>query len=231
MEAVKSQTQSSEKQFLLNRLKELINLEEKQIQDGIDLKKKSLKDQRKRQSVELTELLDRQNMELSKLKDNQTKEKSLLETNFNERSDYLQKELHLLEEELRNISAPVQLLSSSLMSASSPLAAASKVTSMVTSSSPSLAAVEDMSEDLECCNCGVICRPPAHILQCPEGEIISSSVDIIHLDNWISSLSGDILCQRCADKIETCPECQVQLKGRISRNKVLENIAHNFYQM
>ena len=43
MEAVKSQTQSSEKQFLLNRLKELINLEEKQIQDGIDLKKKSLK--------------------------------------------------------------------------------------------------------------------------------------------------------------------------------------------
>lgn len=176
MEAVKSQTQSSEKQFLLNRLKELINLEEKQIMDGIDLKKKSLKDQRKRQSVELTELLDRQNMELSKLKDNQWKEKNQMENNFNERSDFLQKELHLLEEELRNISAPVQLLSSSLMSASSPLAVASKVTS----STPSRAAVEDMSEDLECCNCGVICRPPAHIFQCPEGEkglaFLSSSV-------------------------------------------------------
>lgn len=196
---------SSEKEFLLRRLQELITKEERQVKVDIEARAEGLRRQRKRQAVERSDLERRHEAEMLLMANNQASEKKNLDTTFADKSEFLKNELHLLEEELRSITAPVEMLSSLITSSPSsvPLSVASSIATPDTGD-----IIDDMREELECCGCGVVCYPPAVILQCPD---------------------GDILCQSCSEVREACPQCGVTLAGRLSRNKVLENIANNFY--
>merc|ERR1719342_126109 len=74
------------------------------------------------------------------------------------------------------------------------------------------AAANKLSElelELQCCSCQEVCRPPASIYQCPE---------------------GDLLCGACLPpKVLTCPDCGIDLEGNTSRNKVLEKLAVKYF--
>jgi len=65
---------------------------------------------------------------------------------------------------------------------------------------------ESIRSCLECPICLEICKPPTQVWQCPEGHI---------------------LCGSCSAKPEVliCPQCRVELAGRLSRNRVLEEMA------
>lgn len=61
----------------------------------------------------------RHEAELLLLENNQSKEQKKLDKSFTDKSDFLKNELLLLEEELRSITAPVEMLSSLMNSSKS----------------------------------------------------------------------------------------------------------------
>jgi len=63
---------------------------------------------------------------------------------------------------------------------------------------------------LECPICLEICKPPTQVWQCPEGHI---------------------LCGSCSAKpeVQVCPQCRVGLAGRLSRGRVLEEMARKIF--
>jgi len=69
---------------------------------------------------------------------------------------------------------------------------------------------ESMESCLECPICLEICKPPTQVWQCPEGHI---------------------LCGFCSAKPEVlvCPQCRVKLAGRLSRSRVLEEMARKMF--
>ena len=151
---------SSEKDYLLRRLKELIDLEEKQVKLEIRKKKELLEKQRKKQGKELENLSERQIEEMRQTSKKHQREIADIQKNFKLKSDFFKNELQLLEKELSSISAPTDMLSS-LMTQSTP--------SSLSITSPTL--IDDMSDELECCSCHTVCYPPANIYQCNEGKL------------------------------------------------------------
>ena len=151
---------SSEKDYLLRRLKELIDLEEKQVKLEIRKKKELLEKQRKKQGKELENLSERQIEEMRQTSKKHQREIADIQKNFKLKSDFFKNELQLLEKELSSISAPTDMLSS-LMTQSTP--------SSLSITSPTL--IDDMSDELECCSCHIVCYPPANIYQCNEGKL------------------------------------------------------------
>jgi len=71
---------------------------------------------------------------------------------------------------------------------------------------------ESFRSCLECPICLEICKPPTQVWQCPEGHI---------------------LCGSCAAKPEVliCPQCRVKLAGRLSRGRVLEEMARKIFSV
>jgi hypothetical protein len=43
---------------------------------------------------------------------------------------------------------------------------------------------------------------------------------------------GDLICQRCKDNsgLKRCPECNVPLNGKLTRNKALEKLARKHFE-
>jgi len=198
-----SERNFSEKEILLKRLRELIELEVKTVQSEIDTKKKMMKSIRSRHKEEMEKLVSKHQTELTVLSEKHRKVLVENEEDFKMRIKKVRSDLDYLETELRHLSVPVQLLSSLMPSTSNTFSSCSP-------RSPGSTLMQDMSEELVCCSCAVICLPPAKIYQCPQ---------------------GDILCSHCAlgDALGQCPECRSELEGHLSRNKVLETIATNFY--
>ena len=159
---------SSEKDYLLRRLKELIDLEEKQVKLEIKKKKELLKNKRKKQNKDLKELTERQLQEINQKSQKYEREIADIQKTFIEKSEFFKNELQLLEKELNSISAPTDLLSS-LMTQSAP--SSLSVTSPAT-------LIDDMSDELECCSCHIVCYPPAHIFQCNEGLFDIKTISI-----------------------------------------------------
>ena len=159
---------SSEKDYLLRRLKELIDLEEKQVKLEIKKKKDLLENKRKKQNKDLKELTERQLQEINQKSQNYEREIADIQKTFIEKSEFFKNELQLLEKELNSISAPTDLLSS-LMTQSAP--SSLSVTSPAT-------LIDDMSDELECCSCHIVCYPPAHIFQCNEGLFDIKTISI-----------------------------------------------------
>ena len=159
---------SSEKDYLLRRLKELIDLEEKQVKLEIKKKKDLLENKRKKQNKDLKELTERQLQEINQKSQNYEREIADIQKTFIEKSEFFKNELQLLEKELNSISAPTDLLSS-LMTQSAP--SSLSVTSPTT-------LIDDMSDELECCSCHIVCYPPAHIFQCNEGLFDIKTISI-----------------------------------------------------
>ena len=94
----------------------------------------------------------------------------MLECNYLDYVEDLKKEIELLENEKDNMSAPIDLIFNYLHTG--PVK-----TNQVT----------ELESELECFKCGLICKPPSKIYQCPE---------------------GDLLCQNCKDRIESIAVCQ-----------------------
>ena len=159
---------SSEKDYLLRRLKELIDLEEKQVKLEIKKKKELLKNKRKKQNKDLKELTERQLQEINQKSQKYEREIADIQKTFIEKSEFFKNELQILEKELNSISAPTDLLSS-LMTQSAP--SSLSVTSPTT-------LIDDMSDELECCSCHIVCYPPAHIFQCNEGLFDIKTISI-----------------------------------------------------
>ena len=159
---------SSEKDYLLRRLKELIDLEEKQVKLEIKKKKDLLENKRKKQNKDLKELTERQLQEINQKSQKYEREIADIQKTFIEKSEFFKNELQLLEKELNSISAPTDLLSS-LMTQSGP--SSLSVTSPAT-------LIDDMSDELECCSCHIVCYPPAHIFQCNEGLFDIKTISI-----------------------------------------------------
>jgi len=69
---------------------------------------------------------------------------------------------------------------------------------------------KEFADSLECPVCLELCQPPVQIMQCPEGHI---------------------LCKPCADnpQLQTCPQCRILLRGRLSRCRALEELARKSF--
>lgn len=136
---------SSEKEFLLRRLQELITKEESQVKVDLDARAEGLRRQRKRQAAERSDLEKRHEAELLLMVNNQDCEKKKLDKTFADKVEFLKHELHLLEEELRSITAPVEMLSS--LMTSSPSSVPLSVASAATATPDAGDIIDDMRDD------------------------------------------------------------------------------------
>ena len=79
---------SSEKDYLLRRLKELIDLEEKQVKLEIKKKKDLLENKRKKQNKDLKELTERQLQEINQKSQKYEREIADIQKTFIEKSEF-----------------------------------------------------------------------------------------------------------------------------------------------
>ena len=162
-----SKGSSSEKEILLNRLKELIDLEGKSIKSEIETKKKQMKSFRSQHKQEIDKLLEKHQVDKNALSLKHNREIETHEEEFKMRIRKVKNDIDYLESELHHLSGPVRMLSSLLP----PSTTSSSTTSMLMLNRSS-SVLEDMSDELACCGCNVICLPPAQIYQCPQGKLI-----------------------------------------------------------
>jgi len=189
----------SEKDILLKRLKEIIDDEGLQIKQDLDIRKKQLEEVEVDQASKLNKLKSSHKLEEDEMRQRHIKETETMQVRHSGEVQRIKQEIKKLEEELENIIAPCELLSNlTTTSRSSSLA---KIT-------PTKPGLSELEQELTCCGCSLVCRPPSKIYQCSE---------------------GDLICEICRKTLETCPECQMKLAGGLSRNKVLENIARKYF--
>lgn len=193
----------SEKELLLKRLKELIDVEGNQIKEDLEARRKQLNDVDETHRGNVEKVTANHKREEEEMIKRHSHERESMDSRHSAEEERIQREIVKLEEELESIIAPSQLLSSltSIQSSSS-----------VTKVAPVKPELTELEQELECCGCGVVCRPPTKIYQCPE---------------------GDLICEGCKGgagaRLDTCPACKVDLAGMVSRNKVLENIAKKYF--
>jgi len=194
----------TEKEILLKRLKQLIETEGNQIDEDLRNRKEQLLNIEQSHSMQVDKLKQVCTLEEEEIIRKQRDEKQTMDERHSKEEERIQREIIKIEEELENILAPSQLLSS--------LTPTQKSTS-VTKVAPPKPEITELEQELECCGCGKVCCPPTKIYQCPE---------------------GDLICEKCRGssgaRIECCPACQVELAGMVSRNKVLENIAKKYFK-
>jgi len=191
---------TSEKEYLLKRLEELMNQEKKQVNADLNARREQL-----RQAVDTqksdTDFLERKHQqEIKDMKERHDKEIKYLEDEYLDQSEHLKKEIELLENELESMSAPSLILS-----------AITNTEFLPRTPTPLSSEMTELEADLQCCACDLICKPPLKIYQCPEGDLLCQK------------------CKEQPD-LTKCPDCGVELAGQISRNKVLENIAAKYFQ-
>ena len=193
----------TEKELLIKRLQELIEVEGNQVGKDLKDKNEKLLNLEKSHKVKVNELKSECIKEEEILVIRQDKEREqMLKTHLTEEKR-IQKEITKLEDELKTILAPSELLST--------LTPAQK-SSSVTKVAPVRPELTELEQELQCCSCKMVCCPPTKIYQCPEGDL----------------LCGEC-CRGSGTRLETCPACQVDLRGMLSRNKVLEKIAKKYF--
>eukprot|EP00090_Calanus_glacialis_P045589 TRINITY_DN8561_c0_g1_i1.p1 TRINITY_DN8561_c0_g1~~TRINITY_DN8561_c0_g1_i1.p1 ORF type:complete len:373 (-),score=96.36 TRINITY_DN8561_c0_g1_i1:46-1164(-) len=191
---------TSEKDYLLKRLEELMNQEKKQVNADLNARRVQLRETKDSQQNDITFLENKQKQEIAEMKKRHDQECNYIEDEFIDKSEHLIKEIELLENELESMSAPSQILSAIVNSEVPPR-----------TPTPLRSELTELEAELQCCNCSFICEPPTKIYQCPEGDLFCQKC---------KDLSG----------LEICPDCGVGLAGQMSRNKVLENIAIKYFQ-
>jgi len=193
-----AQEENSEKKYLLSRLEELLRLEKHQVNSDLKARRKQLVETRGGQKEELSSLQQKHEEELVRLRRRHAEECRKMEDIYLDKAEHLRKEVELLENEMESMNSPSQLASLAL----DP----SLTLSCSSTPAPQLTELE---EELQCCGCRAVCRPPTRIYQCSE---------------------GDLLCSSCLPPtLTTCPECGHALKGQTSRNKVLEKLAVKYF--
>jgi len=193
----------SEKEVLLRRLKELIEVEEKQVREDIEERKKQLAEAEEQHRKKAEKVKASHAREEEEMMRRHQQERESMQARHTAEEERIKGEINKLEEELESMIAPSLLLSSLTSTQKSPSVA------KVVQVKPELSELE---QELQCCGCRSVCFPPTKIYQCPE---------------------GDLICEKCKGggktRLETCPACKVELAGMISRNKVLENIAKKYF--
>jgi len=193
----------SEKEVLLRRLKELIDVEESQVREDIEQRRKQLADAEEQHRTKSERVKANHEREEQEMVRRHRQERESMQARHSAEEERIKGEISKLEEELESMIAPSLLLSSLTSTQKSPSVA------KVVQVKPEMSELE---QELQCCGCSKVCYPPTKIYQCPE---------------------GDLICDKCKGggktRLETCPACKVDLAGMISRNKVLENIAKKYF--
>eukprot|EP00090_Calanus_glacialis_P032443 TRINITY_DN53738_c0_g1_i1.p1 TRINITY_DN53738_c0_g1~~TRINITY_DN53738_c0_g1_i1.p1 ORF type:complete len:628 (+),score=157.87 TRINITY_DN53738_c0_g1_i1:133-2016(+) len=193
----------TEKEILIKRLKELIEVEGSQVEQDLKDRMQKLDYIDESHKIKVDELKNECITEEEDLIKRQTKEKKSIQEKHLKEEMRIGKEIVKLEAELQTILAPSQLLSTLTPTQKS---------SSVTRVAPVKPELTELEQELHCCGCGKVCCPPNKIYQCPEGDLICE------------------LCRGSAGaRLKNCPTCEVELAGMISRNKVLENIAKKYF--
>ena len=153
----------SEKDLLLKRLNEVIENEKRQVEEDIDERQKQLHELEheyvkskgnidKRHKKERDDIIERHKREMEQLMDIQSREEQ-----------NILKEIAKLEKELQNLLAPSQLLSTLTLKATSA-EPRSRLSSRASCTSPgSRADMGDLEQELQCCSCKNICKPPSKV--------------------------------------------------------------------
>ena len=193
----------SEKELLLKRLKELIDVEGNQIKEDLEARKRQLIEVEETHKDNVEKITVNHRREEEEMVKRHKQEIESMNVRHSAEEERIQHEIEKLEEELQSILAPSQLLSS---------LTSTQKSSTVTKVAPVKPELTELEQELECCGCGKICSPPTKIYQCPE---------------------GDLICEVCrggaGTRLEICPACKVELAGMVSRNKVLEKIAKKYF--
>ena len=147
----------SEKDVLLQRLEQLFQTEEKQLRSTLEIKHEELRKLKLRHFDVISDVELRHAEELFVINETQQRELKMLKQKYNEESENLKQKLRLLQEKQSQI-RPVELVSPAIVSR--PLSSASSASTVI----------DDISDEIQCCQCHFICFPPAKIFQCSEGN-------------------------------------------------------------
>jgi len=151
----------TEKEGLLRRLRELLEVEGRQTKDDLASKKKALLGVEERRRGELERLKEEHRKEEEEVLRRQMVEREEQGVRHQGEEERIGVEIHKLEEELERLQAPSQLLNSLSTSQPSP-----------TPRPEAKAELSELEQELQCCACSRVCGPPTLIYQCPEGDLI-----------------------------------------------------------
>ena len=154
----------SEKETLLKRLTEVIESEQRQVEEDISFRQEQLKMAESNYASSLEAMNHRHLEEERDVIERHKKEKEELLQTHSEEERKVINEVSKLENELQNLLVPSQLLST-LTTRTRANEPRSKVSSLpVSCSSPaSRADVGDLEQELQCCSCHNICCPPIKV--------------------------------------------------------------------
>ena len=220
----------SEKDLLLRRLTEVIENEKKQVEEDITERQEQLEELEQEYVKSKGNMEKRQNKERDEIKARHKREMAQLMEIHSSEEKHILDEMAKLETELQNLIAPSQLLSTLTQKASSvEPRTRSRLSSRASCASPgSRTDMGDLEQDLQCCSCKNLCKPPSKVHQDEECIFI-----ILHyLFQIFQCPDGDLICIQCKEiNLVSCPACQLKLlPGMLSRNKVLENIARKYFR-
>jgi len=191
---------ANEKEFLLNRLHQLLDQERKQVGKDLEARKTQLKEVKEFHRNEDALLTKVHTEQLEEMWRRQELELLEVEEEAEDRAEHLRKEIELLENEMGQL--PAEMVSA--LEEQARLAGGAEASATANTSK-----LSELELELQCCSCQEVCRPPARIYQCPE---------------------GDLLCGACLPpKVLSCPDCGIDLDGNTSRNKVLEKLAVKYF--
>ena len=155
----------TEKDLLLRRLTEVIDNEKTQVEEDIAERQDQLEDLENEYVKSKGNMEKRQNRERDDIKERHKREmEQLMEIHSNEEKNILE-EMAILERELQNLIAPSQLLSTLTRNASlSEPRTRSRLSSRASCTSPgSRTDMGDLEQELQCCNCKNLCKPPSKV--------------------------------------------------------------------
>lgn len=192
-----------EKEKLLRRLKELMITEESEVDRNLQETRIKLSNLEAEYIRTVNDLKEKFSKEEEELLKSQQEEVEELKKRQLAEEQRIAKEISKLEAELECILAPSRMLASLRDTEGQQ----DKTAVPIVAQNPELS---DLEQELQCSNCLKVCCPPGMIFQCPE---------------------GDLLCESCRDKVDSCPACNINLcPALLSRNKVLENISKKYFK-
>lgn len=195
------EAQGSEKEYLLRRLEELLSLERRQVGSDLAARRQELETVRQshREKAEQLDIL--QGQELEEMRRRQKEELEEAKEELEDQAEHLRKEVELLENEAGGLETSLE---GGMETAQPGLTGSTGQLD-----GPSEGYLSELELELQCCSCRTVCRPPSHIYQCPE---------------------GDLLCTSCLPpSLLSCPDCGILLQGSTSRNRVLEKLAAKYF--
>lgn len=186
----------SEKVVLLKRLQYLVADENEEKKREIERRRACLRVKEEQMGVELQEVEKKNKERMERAIRESRLELHGLKKIQQDEEDRIQEEIDKLELELKSLNSSAALVTSLLRPTATPSPAQDR----------GYFSGVDIEDDISCCSCHILLRPPHKIYQCT---------------------NGDLFCCSCRGK-PVCPACGVYLTQTI-RNKALEKIAKKHF--